>query len=291
MIGSTYSTRLSSLTQAASNISKEISSLQEQATTGLEITKPSDAPEQVQYLHDVSSQLADQGTWTVNAERAMSYLDAADDALDGMSDVLSAARELATQYASDTYTTEDRADGAVEAQALLDQLVSLANTELGGRYIFSGNAYDSEAYDAAGTYQGDTDAPVTTTGDSQEVATGFVGSDLLQSGTDIFAAMATLVEGLATDNETYIQSSIETLAAAGEQISSARTAVGAEFNAADDAAAVAENMQALLSEAIEDRAGADMVSVYTSLSELQSNYEAILQLTASSQSMNLFSMM
>jgi flagellar hook-associated protein 3 FlgL len=291
MIGSTYSTRLSSLTQAAGNISKEISSLQEQATTGLEISKPSDAPEQVQYLHDVSSQLSDQGTWTVNAERAMSYLDAADDALDGMSDVLSAARELATQYASDTYTTEDRADGAVEAQALLDQLVSLANTELGGRYIFSGNAYDNEAYDAAGTYQGDTDAPATTTGNNQEVATGFVGSDLLQSGTDIFAAMATLVEGLATDNETYIQSSIDTMAEAGEQISSARTSVGAEFNAADDAAAVAENMQALLSEAIEDRAGADMVSVYTSLSELQSNYEAILQMTASSQSMNLFSMM
>jgi flagellar hook-associated protein 3 FlgL len=291
MIGTTYSARLSSLTQAASTLSTEISSLQEQATTGLSITKPSDAPEQVEYLHGVSSQLADQGVWSVNAERAMSYLDTAEDALDSMSDVLNAARELATQYASETYSADDRADGAVEAQALLDQLVGLANTDLGGRYIFAGNAFDAEAFDATGTYLGDTDAPVTNTSSNQEVATGFVGSELLQGDTDIFAAISDLITALTADDTDAIAASIDTLALAGEQISSARTTVAAEFNAASDAATVAENMSVLLSEAIETRAGADMVSVYTSLSELQSNYEAILQITASSQSMNLFSMM
>lgn len=291
MIGTTYSSRLSSLTQAAGNISKEISKLQEQATTGLEITRPSDAPEQVEYLHSLSAQLDDQPTWSGNAERAMSYLDTAEDALSSMSDVLSSARTLATQYANETYSEEDRALGAEEVQALLDQLVALANTEMGGRYVFAGNAYDGPAYDATGTYLGDSDAPSTMVSGSQDVATGFVGSDLLQGDTDIFAAMSALVTAL-TDNDTdAISTAIGTLADAGDQISAARSSVASEFNLAEDALTVAENMQVLLSEAIERTAGADTVSVYTSLAELQTNYEAVLQITASSQSMNLFSMM
>ena len=291
MIGTTYNSRLDSLTQAASSISSEISKLQEQATTGLEITKPSDAPEQVEYLHSLSSQISDQSTWTDNAERAMTYLDAAEDAMASMSDVISEARELATQYASETYSADDREAGVTEAEALLAQLVSLANTDLAGRYIFSGNAYDSAAYDASGTYLGDTEAPTTLTGSDQEVATGFVGSDVLQGETDIFAAISDLITALGADDTDGIAAAMESLTAAGEQISAGRTTVSTAFNAADDAAAVAENMEVLLSEAMEARAGADMVSVYTSLSELQSSYEAVLSITASSQSMNLFSMM
>jgi flagellar hook-associated protein 3 FlgL len=291
MIGTTYTARLDSLTQAAGNISKQISKLQEQATTGLEITKPSDAPEQVQYLHDLSARLEDQGVWAGNAERAMSYLDATEGALAGMSDLLSSARSLATQYASETYSEEDRAAGADQAQALYDQLVNLANTDLGGRYLFAGNAYDSAAYDSSGTYLGDTDAPSTLIGGSHDVATGFDGSSLLQGDTDIFAALDDLITALNDNDTDAISASIGTLADAGTQISSARTTVAAAFNTAEDAVSVTENMQALLSQAIDKTAGADTVSVYTSLSELQSNYEAVLQITASSQSANLFSMM
>jgi len=291
MIGTTYSSRLTSLTQAAGSISREISTLQEQATTGLEITRPSDAPEQVEHLHSLSSQITDQGTWSTNSERAMSYLDATDDALGGMADLLSSARELATQYASETYSTDDRASGAEEAQSILDQIVALANTDIGGRHLFSGNAYDSAAYDSTGAYLGDTDAPSTLTGSDQDVATGFVGTDLLQSDTDIFSAVSDLVAALTADDTDAIAASIDTLEAAGEQITSARTTVAAEFNHAEDANQLAGNMQILLSESLEATAGADMVSVYTSLSELQSNYQAVLQITASSQSMSLFSMM
>ncbi len=291
MIGTTYASRLTSLTQAAQNISQQISGLQEQATTGLEITRPSDAPEQIQYLHGLSSQIDDQSTWSTNAEMAMSYQDAADDALAGMADLLTSAREAATQFASETYSADDRAQGAEEVQAILDQLVDLANTDIGGRYIFSGNAYDSAAFDSTGTYLGDTDAPAALISSNQESATGFVGSDLLQGTTDIFAAVDDLITALGADDTASIQASIDTLADAGDQISAARTTVASEFGVAEDALEVAGNMETLLNEALENRAGSDAVSVYTSLSELQSNYEAILQITASSQSMNLFSMM
>jgi flagellar hook-associated protein 3 FlgL len=291
MIGTTYSARLSSLTSAANDISKQISELQEQATTGLEISRPSDAPEQVEYLHGISAQLEDQSIFGSNAEMAMSYLDATEDALDGMADLISQARELATQYASETYSETDREEGAEQVQAIFDQLISLANTDIGGRYIFAGNAYDSAAYDEFGTYLGDTEAPATMTGSNQEVATGFVGSDLLQGDIDMFGAVADLITALSGNDVAGVQASLDTLTAASEQLSAARTTVGTEFNVAEDAMAVAENMEVLLSEAVEARAGADMVSVYTSLSELQANYEAVLQITASSQSMNLFAMM
>ncbi len=291
MIGTTYNNRLATLTQGANQISEQLSEVQEQATTGLTVNRPSDAPEQVSYLHGLSSQIDDQGVWSDNAERAMTYADTAETALASMADLLSSAREIATQYASETYNEGDRASGATEAQAILDQLVSLANTDIAGRYVFGGAAYDSEPYDSTGTYQGDTDTPATRIGSNQEVATGYVGSDLLQGDTDIFASISDLVTAL-TDNDTdAISTAIDELESAGEQISSARTEVAAAFNVAEDATEVTTNMEALLNEAMDSVAGADLVSVYTQLSELQTSYEAALQITSSTQSMNLFSMM
>ncbi len=291
MIGTTYSNRLATLNQGANQISEQISVLQEQATTGLSITRPSDAPEQVTYLHELSSQQDDQAVWSTNADRAMSYLDTADSALSSMSDLITSARELATQYASETYSAEDREAGTAEVQAIMDGLVSLANTQLAGRYVFSGSAYDSEAFDATGTYQGDTGSPTTRVGTNQEVATGFVGSELLQGDTDIFAAVSDLITALADDDTDAITAAMGDLEAAGEQISAARTDVAAAYNTAEDASEVATNMEMLISEAIEATAGADLVSVYTQLSELQTSYEAVLQITSSTQSTNLFSMM
>ena len=291
MIGTTYANRLSTLTQGANQISEQISALQEQATTGLAINRPSDAPEQVSYLHGLSSQLDDQGVWSTNAERATSYLATAESALSGMADLITSARALATQYASETYSEEDRAAGADEAQAILDELVSLANTDLAGRHIFAGTSYDSEPFDSTGGYLGDSGEPTTRISSSQEVAMGFDGSALLQGDTDIFAAVSDLVTAL-TDNDTdAITAAMGELEDAGGQITSARTEVASGYNMAEDAVELASNMETLLSEAIESSAGADLVSVYTELSELQTSYEAVLQITASTQSMNLFAMM
>ena len=58
--------------------------------------------------------------------------------------------------ATGTYSADQRADAASEVQALLDQLKSLGNSQLNGRYLFSGYQEQSPAYDQNYNYLGDT---------------------------------------------------------------------------------------------------------------------------------------
>jgi len=291
MIGTTYHARLSGLTLEASRIASELAEVQEQATTGLAVSTPSDAPESIEYIHRLSSELSDQGTWSANAERSLSYLDTAETAMDQMGDVIDSARELATQLSSAGYNEDDRAAGAAEVDSMLETLVSLANSKFDGRYIFAGTAYDSEAYDSTGTYLGSSDQPSTITGESQEVATGFVGSVLFQDSVDIFGVLTDLADALEADDVDAIQATLEGFDSATTALSTARGLVATEYNQAEDAMTLASNMEVLLSSSLDDATAADPVAVYTRLAELQTTYEATLQLTSASQSMNLFSML
>jgi flagellar hook-associated protein 3 FlgL len=291
MIGTTYSTRLASLTQAATRVSEELSVTQERAVTGLAVTRPSDAPEQVASIHALSSQLADQSIWASNAAAIMSDMDVADSALDGMADIISEARALATQLSSGTYSEAELDVGAEEVLGMLEDLIGLANTDVGGRHLFAGNASDSAAFDASGTYLGDTDAPTARTGSNQEIATGFDGSALFQGDVDIFGALTDLAAALSSHDQDAVADTLEALEASTDQISFARAQVGEAFNSAEDAATVAANMETLLASAVDQKTAADPVATYTRLAELQSTYEAVLQIAASSQSTNLFSMM
>ncbi len=293
MISTSYSSSLSSMNQAVNKLASQIADLQEQATTGLAVTKPSDAPEQIEQIHRLSSELADQETWTDNAGRATSYLDVAETALSAMSDLISRATELATQFSSETYTSEDRADAAAEAEAILSQLVGLANTEVGGRYIFAGTAYDSAAFDDDGNYLGSSDTPSTMVGSDQEVATGFDGSELLQGDVDIFATVSALADLLADTSNADAADDIAALLGdfsdCTDQLSGARYDVAVEFNKAEDAMQLAESMETTLATSLDDLTAADSVEVYTRLAELQTTYQAVLQIMGASSGTNLFS--
>ncbi|MFH1466335.1 MAG: hypothetical protein ABIO70_18265 [Pseudomonadota bacterium] len=291
MIGTTYSARLSSLTQAASRVSAELSTIQEQAVTGLAVLRPSDAPEQITSIHALSSQLADQSIWSSNAGAIMSNMDVADSAIDSMADIISEARALATQLSSGTYSDAELDQGAAEVLGMLEDLIGLANTDVGGRYLFAGNSYGSPAFDDTGAYLGDTDAPTARTGATQEVATGFDGSALFQGDVDIFSALSDLAAALSSHDRDAVADTLGDLEAATDQLTDARAQVGEAFNSADDAANVAANMEVLLASALDDKTAADSVATYTRLAELQNTYEAVLQIAAASQSTNLFSMM
>ncbi|EIJ80515.1 flagellar hook-associated protein FlgL [Bacillus methanolicus PB1] len=111
---------------------------QEQLTTGKKISRPSDDPvvamKGIAYRED----LAKVHQYQRNIGEAHSWIDSADDALDKVGLALQRVQELVVQASSDTATPEDRKKIADEIDQIQKQIVDVANTKIGGKYIFNG---------------------------------------------------------------------------------------------------------------------------------------------------------
>lgn len=258
------------------------------AITGSTVGRPSDAPGDWNVLHGLAAGLQDQGVWLRNADRARDVLDGSDGALHAATDLLSRARERAVQLSSETYGAAERTAGASEVRALREELLGLANTRVGDRYLFAGDAFDRPAFDAAGAYQGSAATASTLVGEGRDVATTLDGSAVFQGAVDVFQTLSDLEAALLANDATAVAAALDPLEAAQQQVISARQEVGERQVAVDDATAVAENLAALLEERLTAHTSEDPTTSFTRLAQLQTTYQSALQVTAAGSGTKLF---
>lgn len=91
-----------------------------------------------------------------NIDEAESRLNFVEGTLDSVSETLMRAKELALQGVNATENAESREAIAEEVAHLREQLLGLANSRLGGQYVFSGYKTGTPAFDlTTWAYQGD----------------------------------------------------------------------------------------------------------------------------------------
>jgi flagellar hook-associated protein 3 FlgL len=128
----------SNLLSNISNSYQQLSNTQQQLSSGKKISKPSDDPviatQGIAYRTDVSQ--VDQ--YTRNIDTANQWAQSSDSALSEANSVLQSIRELTVQASSDTETSDDRNAIKAEVDQLTQQLSTIANTQVAGKYIFNG---------------------------------------------------------------------------------------------------------------------------------------------------------
>lgn len=291
MMRVTHTGLLDLVNRATQSQSARIRSLEEQATTGRSVNRPSDAPAMLGEIHRMEASVADQGVFVANANSAVSVLQVTDDALGSAANILARAREIAVQMASDTISPDERALAAGEVDALKAAFLDVANTSFGGRYVFAGTAWDAPAYDDSGVYQGNSDSPVTQTGAASWIETGRDGSAIFQGDADAIAMFDDLSAALTANDADGISASLDTIDTSLASINAARSDVGFAVNHAEDSIGVAEGLSASFGARLEELTSADPAETYMKLGELRNNFTATLQVAASSSHMSLFDLM
>ncbi len=264
---------------------------QEQAITGLKVNRPSDAPVSISEIHRVDASSRDQEVYANNASLTESVLSIVDGALASVSDLVIRAREIAVAMAGDTVGDDARAAAAVEVRGLYDALVDVANTDVAGRYVFSGTGWSTAAFDSDGTYGGTTDEPTVQVGDDRWVASGFDGSQVFQGTVDVFGVLDDLASALEANDATTVSSALGDLDDATVQVSTWRARAGTEMNLASDAAEIADGLGVLLNDRLSDLVQVDPAEAYMRLTEMQSAYQATLQVASTSTARTLFDML
>ena len=279
---------MEALKSSATSMGGRVAKLNEQVATGKRINRPSDDPGRISQLHNVRQQLSNQGVYLKNAGQAEQLLNVADTALKDLHSTMTQARELAVQYANEVYHGDQRADAAQVVDSLFGRALSSANTKFNERYIFAGTAYDEEAYDATGTYRGSTEDPEAVVGDDLSVKTGFDGSGMLTDASDMFGALDDLKTALNSDDTLGITAALDEIDKALKDVEQGMVTVGGEMRRTFDAQDLASSLEVELTQAKASIEETDVVDAYSKLMQLQTNFDAAMQVTSMQRYSGLF---
>ncbi|WP_315907146.1 flagellar hook-associated protein FlgL [Priestia koreensis] len=111
---------------------------QDQLSTGKKINRPSEDPviamKGISYRRDLSQT----EQYKANFSEAYNWIENSDAALDKATQAMQRIRELVVQASNDTYDTSQRGSIATEIDQLKEHLITIANTQVGDKYIFNG---------------------------------------------------------------------------------------------------------------------------------------------------------
>lgn len=165
---------------------------QNQIASGLRFTSLGQDPPAAAAVARLDRRLDLLGAVGENLTRVNASLAEAENAMQEASNLLTEARSLATQAASDGLSTEERDAIGVAIDSLLRRLVSVANRQHLGQYLFGGQAGDQVPFELTADgvrYNGDA-------GQRQTIVDSDLSLDAFTlPGSELFAALSDGVKG------------------------------------------------------------------------------------------------
>ena len=260
-------------------------------SSGKEVNAPSDDPVKTAAILVSDTFLANLNQYRRNIDSTLTYLATAEDTLSATKDVLMRFQEIAASMAGGLVDANARGNAAIEVQTLMDQLVSFGNTQVGGKYIFSGYLTDTAAFDAVGTYGGDTNKYQVKMDANSTVTIGVNGGEVFTGvggGIDIYQSVTDLITALNADDGTNIMAAIGTLETSFNQISDAVSDIGAKISRVNAAAGNIESLQLRARIHLSELEDADIIEVVSKLQGTQAALEASLTSASKVFGVNIF---
>lgn len=178
-----------------------------------------------------------------NIDFSKGFLDVTEGALGELSDRLVRAQELAIGMANDTYDGKNREITAKEVRQLVQQVISLANSKYGNKYVFSGFRNSAPALDLHGNFMGDDGQIFIQVGQNQFKKINIPGRELFvatpaeqdQGHFGLISSLDLLLNGLETNDKDSLYRAVDELAHQLDKVSSFQSGVGATWSAISSA--------------------------------------------------------
>lgn len=265
--------------------------LNKQISTGKRVNAPSDDPVKAKEIISAKGILKNFEQYERNIDSGLSYLSTAEGALDTAKDVLSQIQEIAVNHATGTSEPSARLNAANVVSNLYDQLVSVGNTTIDNKYVFSGFKTGTQAFTSTGAYQGDANKQQIRINTNSTMNLGLNGGEIFKGtagGVDIMQGVADLKTALETNDAAGIQASIGTLEASFDQISGAVADIGGRVSRLTTAKDDFSNSKLELRSQISVLEDADITQVISDLKLSQVALEAAMSSAGKVFSINIF---
>ncbi len=264
---------------------------EEKVATGRNMNRPSDNPVGLVSALGLRNSLSRIEQYQRNMDMGKIWLDLSGTAIEQAAKVAQQAQAIALNLQDGTQSAEMRSTLANEVGLLLDQAVSLGNTQLAGKYIFAGYNTNTQPFtktqvggSEAVQYNGDGSDFQIQVGPQESLEIGKNGQELFVNS-EFFNSLIRLKEAIESNDPTAIQQEATRLQGVEDFFSAQVSDIGIRQGRILEKQDILKGLKLNFQNQIDDLENADMAQAILEVQERQNAYEVAL--AASSEIMKV----
>ncbi len=284
---------------------EQINQLSQQISSGVKFSSPSDDPYDWAQTMNLNQGLQEYGSILSGISFGTGWCQATGSALNQLSNLVSQAQQVAVSASSATGSSQS-ATLANQVNGILQQAVSLANSQYGDQYIFSGTSTSTapvsinESTGVVSIINDQNPIEVKTgTCDASgggSTAVNLTGNDVFTfssggSTLNVLQEIWNLGQAIQSGNSATISSSIDTLNDAYNHITNESTINGTTLSDLTTQQSAINVMKTNEQGALSNLQDTDVAAATTKLSQAQTAFQAALQVTGMLDNLNLSSLL
>ena len=272
--------------------SSDLKKTEEKVSSGKNFNRPSDDPVAMVSSLDFRTALSRVEQYKQNIETGNLWLSSSETAISQASDLAKQAQDIANEMGYGNQTDETRTLAAEEVDQLLDQAISLGNTQVAGKYIFAGYRTSTAPFSKITvggvetvTYNGDTNDFQIQVGTNEPLAVGKNGQTVFVDS-NLFTALENLKQAITNNDLPAIQQQATILQGTEDSLETQLAEVGIKQNRLTDK----QNLLAQWSNNIQDQISnlenVDYNQAILELQQKQTAYQIALESAAKISQIN-----
>jgi flagellar hook-associated protein 3 FlgL len=276
------------LLAGAENLRENMETANQQISSGKKLNSLADSPSGSAELVDLHAELAAIDQYRENAGSGGFFVNLGESVLSSAVNVVTAIYTRGSAGASSLYDVDSRTELAKEVRSLRDQLLSLANTESQGRYIFAGSQVTTAPFAVSGdtvSYQGDLVQNRVIVADGLQVQQNVAGSTVFSKA---FSAVEQLLTALDGGDQAAMQTALSQFEAALGDLTQSRAELGVSLTAIQNAGAEQDSRELAIKERQSKIEDANLAEAATQLKANETALEATFTAQTIAGQNNLF---
>jgi flagellar hook-associated protein 3 FlgL len=262
-----------------------LATYQEQLSTGLRVNAPSDDPAAARQGMNIQAQIDANASYLTNTNQASAFMTDTDSAFTQLTGLMTQVKQAAVQGANGTEDASSRVALGQSVDAMLTQLVSLANTQSNGRYVFAGSATNTKPFveSADGqtvAYQGNLDSFSLQIGTDSTIPVNKSGSAVFSGPVDVFGTLIQLRNALNNNDPTTVSTLIGNVDQAATQIQDAQGSLGGSEQRLTLAQNQLQGAQTTLNSLLGQTVDADLPATVSAMQQAQTALQSGLEAAA-----------
>lgn len=267
-------------------VTEEMNTDQLDIASGVSMREVSDNPDQVSSLLQARAALSASQQISTNLGSITTEVNTGEQSLETAVQFFDQVQTLGAEGSTGTQTASTRASLALQVQAIEQQMVSLANTAINGRYIFSGDTdqtapytFDPTQTDPVSAYQGGASTRVVLAPNGTTFPVSLTAQQIFDSTdptTNVFSALNGLVTALNSNDQTAVQTTMDGLSTVAQYLNQQLAFYGTTQDNVADATNSAQSQQIEFQAQISNLQDTDVTSTILDLTQAQTQEQAAL---------------
>jgi flagellar hook-associated protein 3 FlgL len=253
---------IETLSDSASRFGRQVSS-------GKKLNQLKDSPSGSAELVSLTKRASENDQYLSNTSTGSLYLNVADSALNEVCTIISSIYTKGSEASTDTVNPDARAALANDIRSMREQMVTLANSEVNGRYLFAGALVTDAPFVLASdavSYNGDGGISTIQVEKGTEVQMNFDGDAVFGSA---FSSISSLLSAMDSNDPESIRSSLQQFAAMLSGLEQVRAQVGTNMGLLQNVQTRLDTQETSIKEQRSKVEDADMAQAVVQMNQTQ----------------------